>query len=69
MRHRLRAIQRKQGKRGKTMYRELPALGARPEVARQGAANSRRWWRNSGMLRNAVLTLKWFDRLGVPRRS
>ena len=41
MRHRLRAIQFKQWKRGKTMYRELLALGARPEVARQVAANSR----------------------------
>jgi hypothetical protein len=38
-------------------------------VARQVAANSRRWWRNSGMLLNAVLTLKWSDRLGLPRLS
>jgi RNA-directed DNA polymerase len=69
MRHRLRAIQLKQWKRGKTMYRELRALGAKPEVARRVAANSRRWWRNSGMLLNAVLTLKWSDKLGVPRLS
>jgi len=69
MRHRLRAIQLKQWKRGKTMYRELLALGAKPEVARQVAANSRRWWRNSGMLLNAVLTLDWSDKLGVPRLS
>jgi hypothetical protein len=34
-----------------------------PEVA----ANSRRWWRNSGMLLNAVLTLNWSNRLGLPR--
>lgn len=67
MRHRLRAIQLKQWKRGRTMYRELTALGARPAVARQVAANSRRWWRNSGMLLNAVLTLEWSDKLGVPR--
>jgi RNA-directed DNA polymerase len=38
-------------------------------VARQVAANSRRWWRNSGMLLNAVLTLNWSDRLGLPRLS
>lgn len=69
MRHRLRAIQLKQWKRGKTMYRELRALGAKPEVARRVAANSRRWWRNSGMLLNAVLTLEWSDKLGVPRLS
>jgi hypothetical protein len=69
MRHRLRAIQLKQWKRGKTIYRELLTLGAKPEVARKVAANSRRWWRNSGMLLNAVLTLAWSDRLGMPRLS
>ncbi len=69
IRHRLRAIQLKQWKRGKTMYRELRALGAKPEVARRVAANSRRWWRNSGMLLNAVLTLQWSDKLGMPRLS
>ena len=53
LRHRLRAIQLKQWKRGTTMYRELRALGAKPDVARRVAANSRRWWRNSGMLLNA----------------
>jgi len=69
LRHRLRAVQLKQWKRGKTMYRELLALGANPEVARKVAANSRRWWRNSGMLLNAVLTLEWSDKLGMPRLS
>jgi hypothetical protein len=44
-------------------------LGAKPDVARRVAANSRRWWRNGGMLLNAVLTLNWSDRLGLPRLS
>jgi RNA-directed DNA polymerase len=69
LRHRLRAIQLKQWKRGTTIYRELRALGAKPEVAQRVAANSRRWWRNSGKLLNSVLTLAWFDRLGLPRLS
>jgi RNA-directed DNA polymerase len=69
LRHRLRAIQLKQWRRGKTIYRELCALGAKPGVARQVAANSRRWWRNSGKLLNSVLTIAWFDRLGLPRLS
>ena len=69
MRHRLRAVQLKHWKRGKTIYRELMALGTKPEVARQVAANNRRWWRNSGMLLNAVLTLEWTDGLGMPRLS
>jgi RNA-directed DNA polymerase len=69
LRHRLRAIQLKQWKRGKTMYRELLALGAKPAVARRVAANSRCWWRNSAKLLNSVLTLAYFDRLGLPRLS
>jgi group II intron reverse transcriptase/maturase len=69
LRHRLRAIQLKQWKRGKTQYRELLALGASPRVARRIAANSRCWWRNSAMLLNSVLTIGYFDRLGLPRLS
>ena len=69
LRHRLRAIQLKQWKRGTTMYRELRALGAPQNVARRVAANSRRWWRNSGKLLNGVLTIDHFDRLGLPRLS
>jgi RNA-directed DNA polymerase len=69
MRHRMRAVQLKQWKRGKTIYRELLALGAKPEVARKTAANSRCWWRNSGTTLNAALTLEWADKLGIPRLS
>lgn len=69
LRHRLRAIQLKHWKRGPTMFRELRALGASMEVAKQVARNSRRWWRNSAMLLNSVLTVGYFDRLGVPRFS
>lgn len=47
MRHRLRAIQLKHWKRGSTMYRELRASGAPPDIAQQVAADSRCWWRNS----------------------
>ncbi|WP_429495210.1 group II intron reverse transcriptase/maturase [Paraburkholderia youngii] len=69
MRHRLRVIQLKQWRRGPTIYRELRALGAPHAVAQQVAANSRRWWRNSGKLLNSVLTLAYFERLGAPRLS
>lgn len=67
MRHRMRAIQLKQWRSGRTIYRELRALGAAAEVAQQVAANSHRWWRNSGGALNRVLTLGYFDRLGMPR--
>lgn len=69
LRHRLRAVRLKQWKRGKTQYRELLSLGASPSVARRIAANSRRWWRNSGLLLNSVLTIRYFDDLGLPRLS
>jgi len=69
LRHRLRAIQLKHWKRGTTMYRELKALGASEAVARQVAANSSCWWRNADRLVKTVLTIAYFDRLGVPRLS
>jgi RNA-directed DNA polymerase len=67
MRHRMRAIQLKEWRRGTTMYLELLKLGAPAKVARLVAANSRRWWRNSAKALNSVLTIAYFDRLGMPR--
>ncbi|EJM60011.1 Retron-type reverse transcriptase [Pseudomonas sp. GM50] len=69
MRHRLRAIQLKQWKRGPTIYRELRALGASSQSARKVAANSYSWWRNSRFELNRVLDVAWFDRLGLVRLS
>jgi RNA-directed DNA polymerase len=69
IRHRLRAIQLKQWRRGTTIYRELRKLDASEKVARMAAANNRRWWRYSRMALNNVLTTAYFDRLGVPRLS
>ena len=69
MRHRLRAIQLKQWRRGPTIYRELRALGASSQTARKVAANSYSWWRNSRFELNRVLDVAWFDRLGLVRLS
>jgi RNA-directed DNA polymerase len=69
LRHRLRAIQLKHWKRGTTIYQELRKRGASAEVAQRVAANSRRWWRNSAGEITRVLTIAYFDRLGVPRLS
>lgn len=69
LRHRLRAIQLKHWKRPKAIYRELKALGASQDVANQVAANGRRWWRNSDGALKRVLTIAYFDQLGVPRLS
>ena len=67
IRHRLRVIQLKHWRRGRTIYRELRARGMLHEAAWQIAANSRRWWRNSRYLLNAVLPIRFFDELGLPR--
>ena len=69
LRHRLRALQLKHWRRGTTIYRELKAMGASETDARQVAANSRRWWRNSRFLLNRAMPVAYFDRLGVPRLS
>ena len=69
IRHRLRAIQLRQWKRGPTIYRELRTLGASQQVAQRVASNSHRWWRNSRFELNRVLNIAWFDRLGLARLS
>ncbi len=69
IRHRLRAVQLKHWKRGTTMFRELRALGASRDIAAQVAANARRWWFNSDKLVHHVLTIAYFDQLGLPRLS
>jgi len=67
IRHRLRAIHLKQWKRGRTVFREMRARGASIAAAATVAANTRRWWRNSAMHLHTVLTVRYFDELGVPR--
>ncbi len=67
IRHRLRLVQLKQWKRGKTIYREMTRLGANEDAARQVAGNSRHWWKNSSMLLNVALPTSYYDRAGVPR--
>ena len=39
------------------------------DVAAQVAANTRCWWRNSGMLLHKVLNLRWADELGRMSRA
>ena len=71
LRHRLRATQLKQWKRGTTMLPGTESAWGQPPGWRDAvAANSRRWWRNSDIAaqqraaRSPVL-----ERLGVPRLS
>ncbi len=67
-RHRLRAVQLKQWKRGRTVYRELLARGVPERKTRAAAAHARRWWAIAA--RSALqiaLPNSYFDQLGVPR--
>jgi group II intron reverse transcriptase/maturase len=69
IRHRLRAVQLKQWKRGRTVFRELRRRGLDLDAARRVATGTRRWWKNSGMLIHLALPASDYDRLGVPRLS
>jgi RNA-directed DNA polymerase len=66
IRHRLRAVQLKQWKRGPTTYRELRKRGLSSDAAAVVAAGTRRWWHNSGKLLNTAMPNTYFTALGVP---
>ena len=66
LRHRLRAIQLKHWRRGSTIYRELRKLGATHEMASLMAGGAGHWWRHSELNLNMVLTVAYFNNLGVP---
>jgi RNA-directed DNA polymerase len=66
LRRRLRAIQLKHWRRGSTIYRGLRRLGATHELAALVGV-SRRWWHSSHAQVHRVLTVSYFDSLGIPR--
>ncbi len=67
IRHRLRAYQLKQWKRGRTAFPELVKRGLSQEQAATVAANTRRWWRNSAMGIHIALPNKLFAGMGLPK--
>jgi RNA-directed DNA polymerase len=66
IRPRLRAMQLKQWKRGRTVYRALRQRGLSSDAAAVVAAGTRRWWHTSGHLLNTALPNSYFAGLGVP---
>jgi hypothetical protein len=66
-RPRLRAMQLKQRKRGRTVCRELCARGLSSDLAAQIAIRSRSWWRNARMAIHIALPNRGYDMLGVSR--
>jgi hypothetical protein len=67
IRHRLRAIQLKHWKRGRTAYRELRQRGVPHEVAAGIAMYVRSGWHAAGQLTNVAFPRRVFDQLGIPR--
>lgn len=67
IRHRLRAIQLKQWKRGRTAFRELVARGLSRDLAARVAKYTRRWWKNAAMALHIALPNRLFDQMGLPR--
>lgn len=69
IRHRLRAVQLKHWRAGRTMYRELKVMGASDTDAYRITTNSRRSRRNSRFALSRVMPIASFDRLGVTQLS
>lgn len=67
LRHRFRALQLKQWRRPRTIFRAVRALGGTVDQAAKAASTSGRWWQGSHLLLNAVMPIAFFDRLRVPR--
>lgn len=67
IRHRLRLVQVKQWKRGRTVFRELRARGLSLDAAAMAATSTRGWWRRASMGFQLALPASYYDRLGVPR--
>jgi RNA-directed DNA polymerase len=65
---RLRALQLKQWRRGRTAYRELRARGLPDWLVRKGSGFGRRWWWAAALgATHTALPATYFERLGVPR--
>jgi group II intron reverse transcriptase/maturase len=65
---RLRMMQLKQWKRGRTAYRELRARGLPEWLSQKGASFAKRWWWASALgAMQTALPGSYFERLGVPR--
>jgi group II intron reverse transcriptase/maturase len=69
LRHRLRALMLHQWRHPPRIYRALRALGATHACAAKVAALRHGYWRTAQRRLHEVLTVDYFDQLGVPRLS
>jgi group II intron reverse transcriptase/maturase len=69
LRTRLRVLQLRHWRHGRTIYREMRKLGASESLASQVASRKCGWWRTGTTGLKRILTVNHFDRLGVPKFS
>ncbi len=69
LRTRLRVLRLRQWRHASRIYREMLALGASDALARSVASLSRGWWGSARTGLKRVLTVRYFDGLGVPKFS
>ena len=69
LRTRLRVLRLRQWRHASRIYREMRALGASDSLARRVASLSRGWWGSARTGLKMVLTVRYFDHLGVPKFS
>jgi RNA-directed DNA polymerase len=68
IRHRLRAVQLKQWKRGTTTFRELRARGVSEHVAAMAARFTQNWWATAAhQALHLAFPTSFYDRKGLPR--
>jgi len=68
IRRRLRMVQLKQWKRGRTVFRKLRARGISEHVAAMAARFARSWWRVAAhKAMQIAFPTSYYDRVGVPR--
>jgi group II intron reverse transcriptase/maturase len=68
IRRRLRAVQLKHWKRGRTVFRELRRRQVPARAAAEAAAHARRWWKTATHpALNLAFPTSYYDGLGIPR--
>lgn len=69
LRTRLRVLRLRQWRRPSRIHREMRALGASDSLARRVASLRQGWWGSAATGLRRILTVRYFDDLGVPKFS
>jgi RNA-directed DNA polymerase len=69
LRTRLRVLRLRQWRHASRIHREVRALGATDDLARRVASLTAGWWGSAQTGLKYILTVRYFDELGVPKFS